>query len=221
MDALLNPNLAYLLLVAGFLLAISAVLSPGTGLLEIGALFALLFAGYEVYNIPINVWALVILLLGVIPFLLAVRKSGKLIFLVISILALVIGSAFLFRGETWWQPAVNPVLAVVTSTLTAVFFWVAVRKTLEAESVRPTHDLSILIGAIGEAKTDIDIDGDGSVQVSGELWTARSQKPISAGSQIRVLNREGFILEVEAEEQQQSQARDLMQPTVEPSNDQG
>jgi len=219
MDALLNPNLAYLLLVAGSLLAISAVLSPGTGLLEIATLFALLLAGYEVYNLPTNAWALVILLLGVIPFLLAVRKSGKLIFLVISILALVIGSTFLFRGETWWQPAVNPVLAVVTSTLTAVFFWVAVRKTLEADAVRPTHDLSILIGAIGEAKTDIDIDGDGSVQVSGELWTARSQKPISAGSRIRVLNREGFVLEVEADEQNELETGDLMQTTVEPSKD--
>lgn len=217
MDALLNPNIAYLLLVAGFVLAVLAVLSPGTGLLEIGTLFALLLAGYAVYNIPINIWALLILLLGVIPFLLAVRKSGKLVFLVISILALVIGSAFLFRGETWWLPAVNPILAIITSTLTAVFFWIAARKTLEAEEARPTHDLSILIGATGEAKTDI--DDTGSVQVSGELWTARSQKPILAGSPVRVISREGFILEVEAQEQEIPPAEDQLQPMVEGPKD--
>jgi membrane-bound serine protease (ClpP class) len=217
MDALLNPNIAYLLLVAGFVLAVLAVLSPGTGLLEIGTLFALLLAGYAVYNIPINIWALLILLLGVIPFLLAVRKSGKLVLLVISILALVIGSAFLFRGESWWLPAVNPILAIVVSTLTAVFFWIAARKTLEAEAVRPTHDLTILIGATGEAKTDI--DDTGSVQVSGELWTARSQKPILAGSPIRVISREGFILEVEAQEQDSPQVEDLLQPAVQGPND--
>ena len=170
-------------------------------------------AGYAVYNIPINTWALLILLLGVIPFLLAVRKSGKLVFLVVSILALVIGSAFLFRGETWWLPAVNSILAIVTSTLTAVFFWIAARKTLEAEGARPTHDLSILIGATGEAKTDI--DDTGSVQVSGELWTAHSQKPILAGSPIRGISREGFILEVEAQEQEIPPAEDLLQPAVE------
>ena len=42
----LNPNVAYLFLVAGFSLALMAVLTPGTGLLEIGALFVLLLAGW-------------------------------------------------------------------------------------------------------------------------------------------------------------------------------
>jgi membrane-bound ClpP family serine protease len=38
---------------------------------------------------------------------------------------------------------------------------------------------------------------DGSVQVAGELWSARSEDPIPAGAQVRVLRREGFVLVVE------------------------
>ena len=58
MDILLNPNVFYLLLVAGVLLAIMALFSPGTGVLELGAFFVLLLAGWGVYKLPIHLWAL-------------------------------------------------------------------------------------------------------------------------------------------------------------------
>lgn len=190
----LNPNVAYLILVGGVLLAILAILNPGTGLLEVAALIFLVLAGYAMYNLPINYWALGILLLGVIPFIFALRKSGNLIYLGISIVALVIGSIFLFQG-VGGRPAVNPVLAIAVSTLSAGFLWFVGRKVLEVESIRPTHDLAALIGASGEAKSEI--YAEGSVQVAGELWAARSQQPIPDGSKVRVIGREGFILEVE------------------------
>lgn len=193
-DILLNPNVAYLLLMAGFLMAVLAVLTPGTGLFEISTLFAWLLAGWSIYNLQINLWALILLVIGVFPFLLAVRKSKQLAYLVVSIATLVIGSAFLFRGEGW-RPAVNPLLALVVSGLTGSFFWIVTRKVLEAEQVQPSHDLRALIGAIGEAKTDI--HSEGSVQVAGELWTARSEGLIPEGSEVLVVEREGFILKVE------------------------
>ena len=190
----LNPNLAYLFLVGGFSMALIAIVTPGTGVLEIAAFFSLILAGYAVYSLPINYWALIILLLSMIPFIWAVRKSGKLIYLIISILALLIGSVYIFRGDNWWRPAVNPVLALVVSVLTGGFFWIVASKTLEANAVIPSHDLGIIIGEEGEAKSDI--YHEGSVQVHGELWTARSNEPISNGSKVRVVGRDGFVLVV-------------------------
>jgi membrane-bound serine protease (ClpP class) len=193
-NILLNPNLAYLFLVGGFSLALMAILTPGTGVLEISAFFSLLLAGYGIYNLPINYWALVILVLGVFPFIWAVRKSGQTIYLLISILALVVGSAYLFKGEVVWKPAVNLVLASVTSILVGGFFWIVARKTLEAEASPPSHNLENLIGAIGEAKSNV--HHEGSAQVMGELWAVRSEQPIPAGATIRVVNRDGFVLDV-------------------------
>jgi membrane-bound serine protease (ClpP class) len=193
-NILLNPNLAYLFLVGGFSLALLAILTPGTGVLEIGAFFCLILAGFAVYQLPINYWALVILLIGVFPFIWAVRKSGRLIYLGIAILALVIGSAYLFEGEVWWQPAVNPILAAIVSILVGGFFWIAASKTIEASAAVPSHDLSGIIGATGEAKSEIHIEG--TVQVWGELWTATSEEKITEGSMVRVIGREGFILKV-------------------------
>jgi len=192
-ELLLNPNFAYVLLVAGFMLAILALLSPGTGILELVALFTLLLAGWGITQLSINYWALFVLLLGVIPFLLAVRKTRRLVFLGLTILALVVGSTFLFRGEGW-LPAVNPFLALVVSVLTGGFLWIAVTKTLEASLVRPEHDLTRLVGTTGEAKTVI--HEEGSVQVGGELWSARSETRIPKGARVRVIGREGFILNV-------------------------
>ncbi len=198
METLLNPNIAYLALVFGTLLAVLAAFVPGTGLLEIAALFVLLFAGWEVYGLisQLNIWALAVLILGVFPFFLAVRKSGRMIYLLGSILTLVIGSAFLFRGEQWWQPAVNPVLALAGSTLAALFFWVGTRKSLEAALAPPTH-LKTYIGALGEVASEIKENDEGTVQLESELWSARSETPIPAGSEVRVVGREGFTLIVE------------------------
>ncbi len=194
MNIFLDPNVAYVLLVFGFMLAILAVLTPGTGILEVAGLFALALAGWAVYVLDVNLWALVILILGVFPFLIAVRRSGQLVYLAIAIGALVVGSLFLFRGEGL-RPAVNPILALVSSVISGGFLWFAATKTLEAIEVRPSHDLSGLVGQVGEARTEI--HEEGSVYIAGEMWTAYSAEPIPDGERVRVIGREGFVLEVE------------------------
>jgi membrane-bound serine protease (ClpP class) len=193
---LLNPNVVYLILIFGLLLTTMALLSPGTTILELLAFFSLLLAGYGIYNLSINVWALVILLVGVVLFVLAVRKFRHPVYLVLSIVALIFGSVYIFHGETWWQPGVNPFLATIGSLLVGGFLWVIATKAMEVAATPPAHDMNALIGLIGEAKTDI--HKEGSVQVAGELWSAQSKDPISRGSKVRVVGREGFILRVES-----------------------
>ena len=193
-DFLLDPNVAYLILVAAALLTMMAVLNPGTGVLEIVALFLWLISGYIIFNLPINFWALGLMLLGVVLFLLSLRKIRSLIYLGLSIAAVIIGSIFLF-DQPGWQPAVNPILAVIVSVFVAGFTWIVANKALEAESMRPAHDLEALVGAVGEAKTSI--HDEGSVQVAGELWSAKSQQSIPEGTHIRVTGRDGFRLVVE------------------------
>ena len=194
-EILLNPNLVYLFIVGGFSLAFMAILAPGTGILEIAGLFALLLAGWGIFHLPINYWALAVLIVGVFPPVFALRKTKKKYFLAISVVSLVIGSAFLLQGAHWYSLAVNMGLAIVVSVFIGGLFWIITQKTLEADAAPPSHDLSTLIGAIGEAKSNI--HHEGSVQVNKELWTARSNDPIEAGARIRVIDREGFVLVVE------------------------
>jgi len=194
MDFLLEPNVAYLILLSGVLLGLMAIVTPGTGLFEVGAFFCLALAGYAVYNLSFNWWALVILVLSIVPFIYAIQKPKRELYLGSSILLLVLGSMFLFAVDGW-KPAVNPFVALVTSGLLSAFLWIVVRKTVQAASTRPVHDLETLAGLLGEARSKI--HEEGSVYVAGEMWSARSDKAIPAGSSVRVVRREGFILVVE------------------------
>jgi membrane-bound serine protease (ClpP class) len=197
MDLLLDPNVAYVLLVSGFVLAVLALFSPGTVVLEIFAVFALFLAGYVMYKLPTNTWALILLIVGVFPFLIALRRSRNWIFLVISLAALIIGTIFIFRTESG-APAIHPVLAIFMSVTATGILWFIGRKGIEAIEQALSIDLGQLEGMVGDARTDI--KRDGTVYVNGEEWSARSAVAIKAGSIVRVISREGLLLIVEVEE---------------------
>jgi membrane-bound serine protease (ClpP class) len=194
MDFLLEPNIAYLVLLAGVLLGFMALVSPGTGIFEVGAFFCIALAGYVVYNLPINWWALILVLLGVVPFVYAIQKPRREIYLGLAILLIVVGSVFVFP-RTDERGGVNLWVAFAASLCVAGFLWIAVRKSVEAATIRPSHDLETLVGQVGEARTKVHVDG--SVQIGSELWSARSEQEIPSGSPVRVVRREGFILFVE------------------------
>jgi membrane-bound serine protease (ClpP class) len=198
MNFLLDPNIAYLLLVLGAVTLLLAVVTPGTGLLEIGAVFLLLLAGYSIYHLGFNLWALIVLVLALIPFIYAIRKPKREWALALSILGVVAGSLYLFPTKGL-LPAVNPIVAILVSLLVAGFLWLVTRKAVATFHARPMQDLKSLVGKSGQAKTVV--FDKGSVQVASELWSARSEKSIPAGSQIRVVGREGFTLFVEIDEQ--------------------
>ena len=198
MNTFVNPDIAYLLLMIGSILLMMALVTPGTHLLEGGALLMLAAAGYEVFGLGFNWWALIILVLALVPFIYSIRKPGREWALALSILALIVGSLYLFPGKGA-LPAVNPFLAVVISLLSAAFLWMVVRKGMQAIRAHPMQDLQTLIGQSGQARTEVH-DG-GSVQLVSELWSARSEASIPAGSRVRVVGREGFVLVVERDDQ--------------------
>ena len=204
MEFLQDPNVIYLFLAGGFVFAVLALASPGTGFIELGALTVLGVAGWSIitYDLPINWWALILVVVGAILFAVAVILHKPWPLLAAAIFAVVLGSAYMFQGETWYLPAVNPFLAGTVALLTGGFFWIVGRKATEATLARPTHDLDGMIGQIGEAKTHV--HQDGSVQVASELWSARSEKPIRENTRVRVIGREGFTLLVEALEHEKS-----------------
>jgi membrane-bound serine protease (ClpP class) len=138
------------------------------------------------------------LVLAVVPFLFALRtKAWRTPLLLATILLAAGGSVFLFRGEAgaWLGMGVNPFLAGVVSLFSSGILWVMAEKSLAVMHTSPAHNPDALLGQVGEARTEI--KDDGSVQIGGELWSARSEKPIASGSPVRVIRRDGFILIVE------------------------
>jgi membrane-bound serine protease (ClpP class) len=200
MDIFIDPNIVYLLLAGGLVFTVLAIFNPGTGLLELLALVILVASGVGIYILAdqnlINWWSILIILVGLGLLILAMSRPKQTVYLLASIICIVIGSAYLVRGEVWYLPGVNPYLAIIVSVLSAGFFWLAGNKVLEARSIRPTHDLEVLVGGLGEARSDV--HAEGSVQIAGELWSAHSDEFIPNGAKVRVVAREGFTLKVEA-----------------------
>jgi membrane-bound serine protease (ClpP class) len=197
MDFLGSPfftNLLYLVLVAGLWLTALAIVSPGTGTLEVLAFAALAAAGFGMAYVEINWWAVVILIVGVVLLLLALRLPHEEVWLLLSAVAFCVGSVFLFRLEEGGT-AVHPAVAISASAVTMGYFWIALRNSIIAYKSSPVIDLSKLQGVIGEVRTPL--DPTGSIYVSGELWTARADSPLKVGTKVRVRDREGLILIVD------------------------
>lgn len=191
MSFLFDPNVAFLLIVVSFVLTVLALFTPGTGLLEVGALFAIALSAYALYNLTINWWALVIIVISMVPFFLAIRKQKQWYWLAASVVLLCVGSLFLFK-QTATQQNINPFFAIFTAIIALAMLWIIGRRTIDALKMKPSQDLKRLMGDLGEARTDIKTTG--TVYVGGEEWSARSDTLIKSGSQVKVIDREGLVL---------------------------
>jgi membrane-bound serine protease (ClpP class) len=187
------PNVLYLVFVVGLWTLALAVVTPGTGILEVLAVGGIGAAVVGTAFVPINEWALIPILLGVGFFVVSLLRPRTWLWLLVAAAAESFGSAFLFVSDTG-SPAVDPVLAVATSVLTVGFFWLAVGKAIAAHKAGPRLKPLDVVGRTGEARTAI--DPSGSAYVAGELWSVRSETPIAVGSKVRVVERDGLILTV-------------------------
>jgi membrane-bound serine protease (ClpP class) len=190
-----TPNLVFIILVVGIWAGALALVVPGTGALEVLSVFCLLVAGYAALSLPINLWAMVILLLGAGSFVGAIVRPQKNYYLIAAAVLLTGGAILLFRGESGRISGVSWPLAAGGTLLTLGFFWLVVYQSMKAHRVRPTMDLGRLTGVIGETLTEV--RGSGSIQLASEIWSARSREAIPPGTRVRVVGREGLVLLVE------------------------
>jgi membrane-bound serine protease (ClpP class) len=193
MEFLFDPNVAFVVLAAAFFTVIFALLTPGTGFLEILALILLTLVGYSVANMAVNPWAIVLLLAGVVLVIVALRRSWKWYFLAGSILSVIIGMLFVYKGAGSLL-AMDPLLALFLSVGMGIFIWIMGRNTSAAFNLKPSSDPDQVIGLTGRALTDI--AASGSVYVNGENWEAVANNRIPKGIHVVVLERTGLVLKV-------------------------
>jgi membrane-bound serine protease (ClpP class) len=193
LDSLVLTNLLYLVLVAGVWLTVLAVVTPGTGILEVLVLAALVITGFGAFYLPFNPWAFIILGAGVLALVLSIRRKAFEPWLVVSALLLSAGSVFLYRLEDG-RLGVHPLLAIVVSLMTVGYFWWAIRGVIEAHHQKPMQDPTALVGQVAEVRTAL--DPIGSVYVAGELWSARGRTECAVGDKVTVVGVEGLTLDV-------------------------
>lgn len=190
-----NPTVAYLLLMIGIYGLLLEGYNPGSLVPGTVGAICLLIALYALQVLPVNYAGLLLIILGII---LMVSEAFMPSFGVLGIggvVAMVVGSIILFDTDTpGFGIAIEVItgMGVIASAITALLIWFAVR----AWRNPVVSGDSAIVGASGEALETIDVNS-GAVHLLGERWQARSDMPLDRGARVRVTRRDGLILQVE------------------------
>jgi len=135
---------------------------------------------------------------AIVLFVLEIKVPAHGLLTVGGIVSLLIGLVILFPPFRPTFPGVRqtvePLIAVFVVGLTAIFFGVALRVALRPLPV--ASGASLLLGAVGVAKTDI--APRGIAHVAGEDWTVVSEgADIPKGGEVRVKRVDSVRLIVE------------------------
>ena len=193
--ALTSPEVAFLLLLVGAFGIVFELYNPGIGLAGILGAASLLMGFYGLSVLPTN-WVGALLVLGAVALLLVdLHTAGLGGWTAAGLVLLVVGGLMLFSGA---DPALalSPWAIVVAVAVTLLFFVSVMTAALRVRLRRPITGEEAIVGAVGEAKTDI--APEGTVMTKGTLWRARTMETgIAAGSKVQVKATEGLVLLVE------------------------
>ena len=201
---LVNPDVAYILLVIGIFGVIFEISSPGVIAPGVAGAIALLLAFIGFGSLPTNIGGIVFILLSVALFIVDIKAPTHGILTAGGVVAFVLGSFLLFppwRGPTpgpAGQPAlpsisVSPIAIAVMTVLVAGFFVFVLGKGLRAQARRVTFGIEAIVGTDGMAITNI--APEGLVRMAGEQWSARCEEGgIPSGDRVEVVGRDGLCL---------------------------
>ncbi len=197
LQALIDPNIAYLLMTIGMLAIIVELFHPGLVLPGTVGAISLVLAFIAFENLPLNWGGVVLIVLALVFFVLDIKVSGIVLSLGGAV-AFVLGSLILFspfRPPSPHMPAlrVSPwLIGTMTVTTAALFLWV-LQAGLRAQRLPVPVGVHTLVGAKGVVVSAL--EPLGVVQVQGEQWTAEGEGgPIRAGEPVEVARVEGNTL---------------------------
>jgi len=195
-DFLKDPNVAYILLIVGLWMLVIAVTTPGTGFAEVSAAIALALAAVGLFSLTVNFAGVLVILVAFALFVIDVVSPTHGVLTIGGVIALLIGSLMLFpqrenvSGLSGWLVAG---VTLASAGMAGVVLHALVRGLRHGRV-----DLAVLNveGGRGQVKTAIATGETGTVQVSGQLWTAIADEPIEAGAEVVIDRREGLTLHV-------------------------
>lgn len=193
LQALSNPNVAYILMMLGIYGLIFELSSPGSILPGVVGAICLILAFYSFQTLPINYAGLLLILLAIVLFIAEIKVMSYGLLTVGGVISLVLGSLMLVKTDVPFM-RVSWTVILPTAIATAAFFLLAVGMGLKAHHRRPAMGVEALVGAGGEARTVL--SPRGQVFVHGELWEARAEESIVKGEPIEVTAVEGLTVVV-------------------------
>jgi membrane-bound serine protease (ClpP class) len=190
-----NPEAAFFFLAIGLTIAVFEFYALGPGVAAGVAAISLLLGGWGVVTLPVNWWALGVMLVAFLFLVAAHQLGGFFALTLVGAVLLQIAGMFLIDGGGQIDPRWWLVLPTVAGVL--FFFLLAMPTVQRARLSTETIGRDSLVGGTGIAL--VDFDPDGLVEVGGARWrgTAHREAGIQKGDSIEVTGVDGLYLEVD------------------------
>jgi membrane-bound serine protease (ClpP class) len=195
LSAIAHPQIAYLLLMLGTLGLTVEMWNPGAIYPGVVGGICLLLAFFAFQVLPVSYAGILLILFGLVLLILEVKITSFGLLAAGGVLSLFFGSILLIDTPLPELQIGLRVVVPVTLTLSALILFL-VRLGVQAQLMKPVTGEEGMLGAPGRALTSIGPSRPGRVMTRGEIWTAGSSEPISAGDTVRVVSVQGLHLTV-------------------------
>ena len=194
LSRIMDPNVAFILLILGVLGLYVEFSNPGLILPGVAGGIMLILALFALSLLPVNWAGAALILLAIVFFVLEAKFVTHGILAAGGVLSMVLGALMLINTRL---PGASVTLATALSValpfaLITVFL---LRLVIRARQAKVSTGEAGMVGELGRAETPL--DPEGKVLVHGELWQAVSSEPVPPGSWVRVQSLDGMTVHVE------------------------
>ncbi len=196
LDVIGNPNVAYVLLMLGFLGIFFELSNPGVILPGVIGGISLILAFFALQTLPVNYAGLGLVVLGLLLMIAEAFTPSAGAAALGGAVAFVLGATILIDTEA---PGFGvPWTSIVAIVAASLAFSLLVLRLLWRARQRPVKTGER--GMLGERGTVLEWSGGrGRVLAAGERWHAVGDVPLEPGQRVRVVAIDGLVLRVVAE----------------------
>ena len=199
LEVIVNPNVAYLLILVGILGLIVEAFSPGLIAPGTIGIISLLLGLYGSFQLPVSLAGVLLLVAGILMIIGEAHLPTHGI-LGASGIAAIIAAGFLLYPTNTSAVEISPVVVVIVGLILGGGLALVVRKAVQARREPKRTGWEEMIGSIGEVREAL--DPVGQIFVEGALWRAEltgangEGRVLDRGVRVRVESVEGLTLHV-------------------------
>jgi membrane-bound serine protease (ClpP class) len=192
-NAVADPNIAYLLMMAGILGLYMEFAHPGVFFPGVAGAICLLLALASFQLLPINYTGLMLMLLGVALLVGEAFFPSFGVLGVGGIVAMALGSLLLFDTQGSDYGVDRSIVFTAVGTLGAFVLAISYL-VFRSQKSKPALGWQGLLGEIGEVRGKL--SPAGKIFVHGEYWNAQADGEIDVGEKVKVVGYDGMCLKV-------------------------
>jgi membrane-bound serine protease (ClpP class) len=196
LNVLADPNIVYLLMMAGLIGLYFEFAHPGVVFPGVAGAICLLLALASFQVLPVNLTGLLLIFLGVGLLISEAFVTSYGVLGLGGVTAFVIGSLFLIDTSKTNLVVDRDIIYGAAASLTLIILGIGYVAARERRRRAKTGAEGI-VGEVGEVREAIAPGAPGKVFVHGEIWRAVSTDALSPGARARVQSIKGLELQVQ------------------------